>query len=318
MAATSARPAPVLPTGRLDDRRARPEQPAALGVVDDVHGDAVLHRAAGVQVLELDVDVALDVSGDLVELDDRRLADGVENGGARALHHGLIGYHDCARDVKLGNVSDHGSPDWVRDGLRQFADEVRCSCAPPSTSRSSRRASPPSGRRAAPRAQSARLSRHRLRRRRSGQRDLPAPRQCERRADVAGARCAGALTPFVYYLALGGLQHGICASRLAAPAQRFVRDGALRRRRAGDGGAGRRARRGLSPLSSHRQARRQRSAPAVGRGRHGRRDGFVRAVHGHAVDGARGSAPTRRHPPLADRARQRGGAAGDRRCSSRC
>src|SRR5205823_3492157 len=47
----------------------------------------IFHRAAGVQVLELDVDVALDVRGDLVELHDRRVADRLDDVGARTLHH---------------------------------------------------------------------------------------------------------------------------------------------------------------------------------------------------------------------------------------
>src|SRR5258706_444559 len=58
-----------------------------LGVADDVERDAVLHRAARVEVLALDVDVALDVRRDTVELDDRRVADRLDDIGARALHH---------------------------------------------------------------------------------------------------------------------------------------------------------------------------------------------------------------------------------------
>ncbi len=60
LAAARASPTPVLPGGRLDDRPARLELPVALGRLDHREADAVLDRAARVEVLELGEDARAD------------------------------------------------------------------------------------------------------------------------------------------------------------------------------------------------------------------------------------------------------------------
>ena len=63
----------------FDDRAAGLEQAAALGVVDHGDADAVLHRAAGIQVVGLDVDLGLEVLGHAVQAHQRGVPDGFEN-----------------------------------------------------------------------------------------------------------------------------------------------------------------------------------------------------------------------------------------------
>ena len=72
--------------GRLDDRPARPQLPGALGLVDHRERDPVLVRAARVQVLELREQGGAELGADLLEPDDRRVADQVEQGGVLARH----------------------------------------------------------------------------------------------------------------------------------------------------------------------------------------------------------------------------------------
>src|SRR5262249_21624560 len=85
-AADQGEPGAGVPRRGLDDRRAGTEQAAPLGVLDDVERDAIFHRAAGVQVLQLDEDVAFHVRGDFVQLHDRCIPDRLDDIGARTLH----------------------------------------------------------------------------------------------------------------------------------------------------------------------------------------------------------------------------------------
>ena len=65
----------------LDDRAARFQQAVALGGVDDVPRDAILGRAAGVEVLDLREHRRVDAVGDGVERDERGVADEVGDVG---------------------------------------------------------------------------------------------------------------------------------------------------------------------------------------------------------------------------------------------
>jgi hypothetical protein len=85
---------------RLDDRPARLELPVALGGLDQRQADPVLEGSAGVQVLELDQDVPLDLAADLREPDDRRLAHQVERRGVLARH--VATAYSCRTDVQCG------------------------------------------------------------------------------------------------------------------------------------------------------------------------------------------------------------------------
>ena len=62
---------------RLDDGAAGLERAGGLGGLDHPQRDAVLHRPAGVQVLDLGQHRGGDALGDVVELDERRVADEV-------------------------------------------------------------------------------------------------------------------------------------------------------------------------------------------------------------------------------------------------
>ena len=72
--------------GRLDDRPAGLQLPGALGLVDHAQRDPVLVRAARVQVLELDQQGRPQLAADLLEADDRRSADQVEQRRVLARH----------------------------------------------------------------------------------------------------------------------------------------------------------------------------------------------------------------------------------------
>ena len=63
----------------FDNRAAGLEQALALGVVDHGDADAVFHRAAGIQVVGLDVDFRLQAVIDAVQAHQRRAPDGFEN-----------------------------------------------------------------------------------------------------------------------------------------------------------------------------------------------------------------------------------------------
>ena len=73
--------------GRLDDRPARAQPPVLLGRLDHREPDAVLHRAAGVQVLELREELSRDVTTQPREPHDRRVPDELEHGGELAARH---------------------------------------------------------------------------------------------------------------------------------------------------------------------------------------------------------------------------------------
>src|SRR5205823_12556153 len=66
---------------RLDDRPARAEKSAALGVVDHQDPDPVLDRSAGVEVLELRDDGRAETLPDTAERHERRMADEREHVG---------------------------------------------------------------------------------------------------------------------------------------------------------------------------------------------------------------------------------------------
>ncbi|CAB4882567.1 unannotated protein [freshwater metagenome] len=75
---------PGVPGGRLDDRRdAGFNQPVALGGVDHRHADAVLHRAAGIEGLDLrvELDAARACFGpdQACQMDDRRATNELRN-----------------------------------------------------------------------------------------------------------------------------------------------------------------------------------------------------------------------------------------------
>lgn len=83
--------------GGLDQSVAGLDAAALLGLLDHAQGYPVLDAAAGVEELDLGVDVALEAQRlrDAVELDERRVADelrdGAHGGGeARCLAHGCV------------------------------------------------------------------------------------------------------------------------------------------------------------------------------------------------------------------------------------
>ena len=69
----------IVPPGR--------EPAVLLGGLDHREPDAVLHRAAGVQVLELREELARDVAAEPLEPHDRRVPDELEHGGELAARH---------------------------------------------------------------------------------------------------------------------------------------------------------------------------------------------------------------------------------------
>jgi hypothetical protein len=76
---------PGVAARRLDDHRlAGLDQPVALGRVDHRHADPVLHRAPGVEVLELGANLARQALAEAREGDQRRVADDGRRGSAYA------------------------------------------------------------------------------------------------------------------------------------------------------------------------------------------------------------------------------------------
>src|SRR5262245_1919372 len=61
--------------GALDDRPAGLERSAALGVIDHLNGDAILHRVAGIRILELGIERGAGFPADAIETYQRRAAD---------------------------------------------------------------------------------------------------------------------------------------------------------------------------------------------------------------------------------------------------
>ena len=78
---------------RLDDRPARPQQPVALGGLDQGDRDAVLDRSAGVERLELRDELRTQVPSDPRQPHQRRVADHVEDGVADLPADGGGGRH---------------------------------------------------------------------------------------------------------------------------------------------------------------------------------------------------------------------------------
>ena len=71
---------PGVARGRLDDRAARAEQAAPLGVFDHPDPDPILDRAAGVEHLELREDRRREAAADRVQPDQGRVAHRVQEG----------------------------------------------------------------------------------------------------------------------------------------------------------------------------------------------------------------------------------------------
>ena len=83
-----ARPTPVLPLVGSTIVPPGCSSPLCLGRLDHAQGDAVLHRPAGVEVLDLRQDGGLDALGDAVELHQRGVADEADHRVVE-LHRGL-------------------------------------------------------------------------------------------------------------------------------------------------------------------------------------------------------------------------------------
>ncbi len=124
--------------GRLDDRSARLQLPVALGGLDHREADPVLHRAAGVEELELREDPRAARRRQAVEPDDRRAADEVEDRRVVAGHPGRsldhsfdclrldrlrAHEHECGDDARCGDAGKH--PEREREAARQRARLIR-------------------------------------------------------------------------------------------------------------------------------------------------------------------------------------------------
>ncbi len=70
---------PGVARGSLDDRAAGLQQALSFGIVDHRDADAVLHRAARIHVIGLDVHFGGESGGQPVQAHQRRVSDGVEN-----------------------------------------------------------------------------------------------------------------------------------------------------------------------------------------------------------------------------------------------
>src|SRR5205085_11073847 len=79
-------PDPCIARRRLDDRSAGLQLSFALGLLDHAEPDPVFDGAPRIQVVELRQQSRLDVAADLVQPDDRRVADELEHGGVLAGH----------------------------------------------------------------------------------------------------------------------------------------------------------------------------------------------------------------------------------------
>ena len=74
--------------GRFDDDRFFFEDPLFLGVIDHRHADAILHAAERIEELALERDRGSGAFGDLVQFDQRRAADGLDNVFVNFAHSG--------------------------------------------------------------------------------------------------------------------------------------------------------------------------------------------------------------------------------------
>jgi hypothetical protein len=76
-----------VPRGRLHDGAARTEPSVPLGGLDHREADAVLHGAAGVQVLELREELSGNVAREALQPHDRRVPHELEDGRVLAARH---------------------------------------------------------------------------------------------------------------------------------------------------------------------------------------------------------------------------------------
>ena len=83
-----------------------------LGIEDQLAGDAVLLGAAGVEVVELEVEATVEAGGADVPLeeDQRRLADRAEDG------RDAVGHRSPSGGPHAAHAGQHGSP--IRTGAR--------------------------------------------------------------------------------------------------------------------------------------------------------------------------------------------------------
>src|SRR5262249_20055150 len=112
----------------LHDRPAGLELPLPLGLLDHREPDPVLHRSAGVQVLELRDQPRTDAAPDRIEADDRRVADELQNRGVLPGHcresvlgAGIVKETDEGVVMKIavvgkGNVGGGLADRWERGG----------------------------------------------------------------------------------------------------------------------------------------------------------------------------------------------------------
>ena len=73
-------------TGRLHQDRFRADEALPLQRLDHADADTILDACAGVEVLELEDDLARQPAADLVEADQRRLADGLQDAVVDSRH----------------------------------------------------------------------------------------------------------------------------------------------------------------------------------------------------------------------------------------
>ncbi len=97
-----------VPTGRLDDRAAGLQLPALLGRLDHAQRDAVLHRPAGVEVLDLGQDGRLDTCRDVAQPHQRGVADKTD--------HRIVELHRVLRDLRDGPAQSMRTGRTVRTG----------------------------------------------------------------------------------------------------------------------------------------------------------------------------------------------------------
>src|SRR5208337_2533821 len=112
--------------GRLDDGAAVLE-PARLGVLDHVDGDPILVAPARVQVLALDVNLALEPLRDPVEPDDGGVSDGLGDVAESASHHGRTSYPPPARTTRHASWKHERGRAARRVTLRQALAAPRVS-----------------------------------------------------------------------------------------------------------------------------------------------------------------------------------------------
>jgi len=63
----------------FNNRAARLQQTTFFGVIDHRHANAVFHRAAGIDVVRLDIHLCLQPVIDSIEAHQRRAANGIQN-----------------------------------------------------------------------------------------------------------------------------------------------------------------------------------------------------------------------------------------------